>query len=79
MRTTQNLKDGTSEFGFPDFSKRGQVRGVFDGRYKFGRYFSALNYQRPTTLQDLLDNNDSAAAGLWSAQARFAAPILSRM
>lgn len=60
-------KDGTSPLGkLPDFRKRGQVRGVFDGRYKFGRYFSALNYQRPTTLQDLLDNNDLELYDTWN-------------
>jgi arylsulfatase A-like enzyme len=42
----------------PDFRKRGAIRSVFDGRYKFARYFSPLNFNRPTTYEALLADND---------------------
>lgn len=42
----------------PDLAKRGFLRGIFDGRYKFARYFSPVNFNRPSTLQELIENND---------------------
>ncbi|HET9315984.1 MAG TPA: sulfatase-like hydrolase/transferase, partial [Vicinamibacteria bacterium] len=42
----------------PDFRKRGTVRTVFDGRYKFTRYFSPLDRHRPETLDQLYQHND---------------------
>ena len=48
------------ESGFkPDLSKRGSLRTVFDGRYKFSRYFSPLKRNRPTTLDALYELNDA--------------------
>ncbi len=41
-----------------DFTKRGAIRSVFDGRYKFSRYFSPLEHHRPETLEDLTARND---------------------
>ncbi|WP_232454413.1 hypothetical protein [Burkholderia ubonensis] len=35
----------------PDFRLRGTIRSVFDGRYRFTRYFSPLDFNRPTTLE----------------------------
>lgn len=43
----------------PDLSKRGSLRTVFDGRYKFTRYFSPLKRNRPTTLDALYELNDA--------------------
>ena len=42
----------------PDFSKRGAIRSVFDGRYKFSRYFSPLQHNRPETMEQILKLND---------------------
>lgn len=38
--------------------KRGQMRGVFDGRYKFARYFTPTEHNTPTTWDDLIARND---------------------
>jgi arylsulfatase len=42
----------------PDLRKRGSVRTVFDGRYKFSRYFSPVERNRPTTIDKLYGHND---------------------
>jgi len=42
----------------PDFEKRGFLRAFFDQRYSFGRYFSPLHPNRPTSADDLFANND---------------------
>jgi arylsulfatase len=42
----------------PDLTKRGAIRGVFDGRYKFARYFSPKQHNRPTSLETLFKLND---------------------
>lgn len=42
----------------PDLKKRGTVRTVMDGRYKFSRYFSPLERNRPTNIDELYKNND---------------------
>jgi arylsulfatase len=42
----------------PDMKKRGSVRTVFDGRFKFSRYFSPLNHNSPTTIDELYNWND---------------------
>jgi hypothetical protein len=39
-------------------AKRGALRGVFDGRYQFTRYFSPKQHNRPTTLEALYKLND---------------------
>ena len=41
-----------------DYSKRGFVRGITTEKYKFARYFSPLNFNQPTTLDELYANND---------------------
>jgi arylsulfatase A-like enzyme len=41
-----------------DFSKRGAIRSVFDGRYRFSRYFAPTEHHRPETLEDLTARND---------------------
>jgi arylsulfatase len=42
----------------PDWTKRGFLRGYTDERYSFGRYFAALEPNRPDTLDALYANND---------------------
>ena len=42
----------------PDMKKRGSLRMAFDGRYKFTRYFSPRERNRPTTLDNLYKMND---------------------
>jgi arylsulfatase len=42
----------------PDMTKRGSVRTVYDGRYKFSRYFGPVARNLPNTLEDLYANND---------------------
>jgi arylsulfatase A-like enzyme len=42
----------------PDLGKRGAIRGVFDGRYQFTRYFSPRQHNRPTSLERLFELND---------------------
>jgi arylsulfatase len=42
----------------PDFRKRGFLRGYTDERYTFGRYFSAIDPNRPTDVESLFVHND---------------------
>ncbi len=42
----------------PDLSKRGNIRIVFDGRYKFARYFAPTKRNTPKKLEELLRDND---------------------
>ena len=42
----------------PDMKKRGSLRTVFDGRYKFTRYFSPLDHNQPKTIEELYKWND---------------------
>jgi arylsulfatase len=42
----------------PDLNKRGAIRSIFDGKYKFSRYFSPLQHHVPKTLEQLFANND---------------------
>lgn len=42
----------------PDLRKRGTVRTAFDGRYKYSRYFSPMQHNRPRTLDQIYANND---------------------
>jgi arylsulfatase len=41
-----------------DLMKRGALRSVYDGRYKFTRYFAPKQHNRPTSLEALFDLND---------------------
>jgi arylsulfatase len=54
-RVQAAAKDGSLKI---DLGKRGAIRGVFDGRYQFTRYFSPKQHNRPTTLEDLYRLND---------------------
>ncbi|MGO9038921.1 MAG: sulfatase-like hydrolase/transferase [Steroidobacteraceae bacterium] len=42
----------------PNMKKRGSLRTAFDGRYKFTRYFSPLDHNRPKTMDELYKWND---------------------
>jgi arylsulfatase A-like enzyme len=42
----------------PDLSKRGAIRAVFDGRYRFARYFSPKQHNRPSSVEALFKLND---------------------
>lgn len=44
--------------GSYDLSKRRLHRGVYDGRFKFARYFSPDDHHMPDALPDLLARND---------------------
>ncbi len=41
-----------------DFMKRCHIRSIFDGRYKFSRYFAPKQHNRPQTLKQILKFND---------------------
>jgi arylsulfatase len=42
----------------PDLKKRGSLRTVFDGRYKFSRYFAPVDRNQPRNLEELYKAND---------------------
>ena len=42
----------------PDLKKRGAIRSVTDGQYRFSRYFSPLQHNLPKTLDELFEYND---------------------
>jgi arylsulfatase A-like enzyme len=42
----------------PDLMKRGAIRSVVDGRYKFTRYFSPKQHNKPNSLDELFRLND---------------------
>jgi arylsulfatase A-like enzyme len=42
----------------PNFANRVGIRSVFDGRYRFSRYFSPLQFNTPTTMEEMLAKND---------------------
>jgi len=42
----------------PDLKKRGAIRSICDGRYRFSRYFSPLEHNNPKSIEQLFNNND---------------------
>ena len=42
----------------PSLKKRGTVRSMFDGRYKFSRYFAPTEHHKPKSLDELYAYND---------------------
>jgi arylsulfatase A-like enzyme len=55
----RNPKEAMKAAGYrPDLKKRGSVRTVFDGRYKFSRYFSPIERNSPRDLDELFRWND---------------------
>ena len=41
-----------------NLTKRGLLSFAFDGQYKFGRYYAPTAFNTPTTLEEILKNND---------------------
>ena len=53
------LKEAASSGSMrPDLSKRGAIRAVFDGRYRFARYFSPRQHNHPASIEALFALND---------------------
>jgi arylsulfatase len=65
-RGMEAFKGLVTEIGVPNLEKRELFRGVFDGRYKLVRYFGLGNYNLPTSVQQLLADNDVALYDLQS-------------
>jgi arylsulfatase len=42
----------------PEIRKRSNIRTVYDGRYKFSRYFNSQEHNRPTSMEQILELND---------------------
>jgi arylsulfatase A-like enzyme len=42
----------------PKLNKRGFLSFVFDGQYKFARYYAPANFNTPETLEQIFRNND---------------------
>jgi arylsulfatase len=51
-------KDLAAQGFKPDVTKRGAIRSVFDGRYKYSRYFSPKQHNQPHTLEGIFELND---------------------
>ena len=52
-------RESMKTIGFqPDLKKRGSLRTVFDGRYKFTRYFAPVERNCPKSLDELYKAND---------------------
>ncbi|MDJ0874503.1 MAG: sulfatase-like hydrolase/transferase [Desulfobacterales bacterium] len=49
--TTENLPR-------PDTRKRSNIRTVYDGRYKYSRYFNSQEHNRPTSIEEIFQLND---------------------
>ena len=43
---------------FPDFPHRTGLRSIWDGRYRYSRYFSPMQFNTPKTMEELLAKND---------------------
>jgi arylsulfatase len=41
-----------------NFMNRCHIRSIFDGRYKFSRYFAPRQHNRPESLEEILKYND---------------------
>jgi arylsulfatase A-like enzyme len=55
----QDPKAAVKAAGYrPNMKKRGSVRTVFDGRYKFSRYFAPVERNQPRNLDELFRWND---------------------
>ncbi len=42
----------------PDIKKRSAIRSIFDGRYKYSRYFNPQDHNTPTTIEQIFKAND---------------------
>ena len=61
MRVSRDIAEGRFAPPFivakPDTSRRGFISFVFDGRYKFARYYAPDNFNTPETFEALLADN----------------------
>ena len=53
-----NPKDIPNQGFRPNLKKRGAIRSIYDGHYKFNRYYSPLEHHSPRTLEELYASND---------------------
>ena len=51
----EGAKAGTRR---PDLTKRGAIRALIDGRYRFARYFSPRQHNQPGSVEALFRLND---------------------
>jgi arylsulfatase len=59
LASGKDARQAMKASGFtPDLKKRGSVRTVFDGRYKFSRYFAPVDRNKPGSLAELYQAND---------------------
>src|SRR5262249_12044121 len=59
IAANKSPKEELEKAGYkPDLKKRGSVRTVFDGRYKFSRYFGPVERNHPATIDELYKAND---------------------
>lgn len=61
LRTTMEglaFRRPTPPLSQANLDKRGFLSFVFDGRYKFARYFAPTAFNTPWTLEEILGNND---------------------
>jgi arylsulfatase A-like enzyme len=62
MRVCRDIAEGRFAPPFaearPDLTRRGFISFVFDGRYKFARYYAPDAFNTPTTMEDLLAHNE---------------------
>lgn len=62
MRKVYQAKSGgqdVAKLGLrPDLKKRGAIRSMTDGRYRFSRYFSPLQHNLPKTVEEIFEYND---------------------
>jgi arylsulfatase len=65
-RGTEAFQSLVKEIGVPNLEKRELFRGIFDGRYKMVRYFGMGHYNLPSSVQQLLAENDVALYDLQS-------------
>jgi len=65
-RGMEEFKGLVNEIGVPNLEARELFRGIFDGRYKLVRYFGMGSYHLPTSVQQLLADNDVALYDLQS-------------
>ncbi len=56
MTTAQQIQD--LEKHPPNFKNRISIRSIWDGQYRFSRYFSPVQFNMPNTLGELFANND---------------------
>ena len=52
--------DNVQDLERPNMDNRELFRGIFDGRYKFVRYFGLAHYNQPGSVEELFENNDVA-------------------